>query len=142
MQRSFARIRDIAAAMRTALERRDWAEVGRQVAAEWDNRKQLAPGVTTPEIDAMLARGAQRRRAGRQGLRRRRRRLPVLLRRSRDIPAIRQALHEAGARVLDFTIEARGLLIDNSLSGCLSLCGRLERPRAQENLGDDPLLVS
>ena len=29
-----------------------------------------------------------------------------------DIPAIRQALHEAGARVLDFTIEARGLVID------------------------------
>ena len=29
-----------------------------------------------------------------------------------DIPAVRQALHEAGARVLDFTIEARGLVID------------------------------
>src|SRR3954465_2663312 len=56
---SFARIRDIAAAMRTALERRDWAEVGRQIAAEWDNRKNLAPGVTTPAIDAMLA-AAQR----------------------------------------------------------------------------------
>ena len=55
VQRSFARIRDIAAAMRAALERRDWPEVGRQIAAEWDNRKTLAPGVTTPEIDAMLA---------------------------------------------------------------------------------------
>jgi len=53
VQLSFARIRDIAAAMRTALERRDWPEVGRQIAAEWDNRKNLAPGVTTPEIDAM-----------------------------------------------------------------------------------------
>ena len=39
VQRSFARIRDIAAAMRTALERRDWSEVGRQIAAEWENRK-------------------------------------------------------------------------------------------------------
>ena len=55
VQLSFARIRDIAAAMRAALERRDWPEVGRQIAAEWDNRKKLAPGVTTPEIDAMLA---------------------------------------------------------------------------------------
>ena len=33
VQRSFARIRDIAAAMRTALERRDWSEVGRPIAA-------------------------------------------------------------------------------------------------------------
>ena len=39
VRRSFARIRDIAAAMRTALERRDWPEVGRQIGAEWDNRK-------------------------------------------------------------------------------------------------------
>src|SRR6185436_14383417 len=64
VHRSFARIRDIAAAMRTALERRDWPEVGRQIAAEWDNRKNLAPGVTTPEIDAMLAAA---RAAGSQG---------------------------------------------------------------------------
>ena len=41
--------------MREALERRDWPEVGRQIAPEWDNRKRLAPGVTTPAIDAMLA---------------------------------------------------------------------------------------
>ena len=79
VQRSFARIRDIAAAMRAALERRDWPEVGRQIAAEWDNRKTLAPGVTTPEIDAMLA-AARRRLARRQGLRRGGRRLPLLLR--------------------------------------------------------------
>ena len=50
----FARIRDVAAGMRNALERHDWAEVGRQIAAEWENRKRLAPGVTTSDIDAML----------------------------------------------------------------------------------------
>ena len=113
VQRSFARIRDIAAAMRTALERRDWSEVGRQIAAEWDNRKQLAPGVTTPEIDAMLA-------AARDG------RLASAARSAAPAAAaacsasaspttsrpIRQALADAGARVLDFTIEARGLVID------------------------------
>jgi D-glycero-alpha-D-manno-heptose-7-phosphate kinase len=55
VKNSFARIRDIATAMRAALERQDWVEVGRQLAAEWENRKQLAPGVTTPAIDAMLA---------------------------------------------------------------------------------------
>ena len=76
----FERIRDTAVAMRTALERGDWDEVGRQIAIEWDNRKRLAPGVTTPTIDELdRARDGRRRDRG-QGLRRRRRRLPVLLR--------------------------------------------------------------
>ena len=52
----FERIRDTAVAMRAALERGDWDEVGRQIAVEWDNRKRLAPGVTTPTIDALIAR--------------------------------------------------------------------------------------
>ena len=43
-------------AMRTALERGDWNEVGRQIATEWDNRKRLAPGVTTPAIEDLIAR--------------------------------------------------------------------------------------
>jgi D-glycero-alpha-D-manno-heptose-7-phosphate kinase len=100
--------------MRTALERRDWSEVGRQIAAEWDNRKQLAPGVTTPEIDAMLgaarnagALGGKVCGAGGGGC-------LFCFGDPGDIPAIRQALHESGARVLDFTIEARGLLIETS----------------------------
>ena len=112
VQRSFARIRDIAAAMRTALERRDWPEVGRQIAAEWDNRKQLAPGVTTPEIDTMLeaareagAASGKVCGAGGGGC-------MFCFGDPADIPDIRQALHESGARVLDFTIEPRGLLID------------------------------
>ena len=44
--------------MRAALERGDWDEVGRQIASEWDNRKRLAPGVTTPAIDDLIARAA------------------------------------------------------------------------------------
>jgi D-glycero-alpha-D-manno-heptose-7-phosphate kinase len=54
----FERIRDTAVALRAALEREDWDEVGRQIACEWDNRKRLAPGVTTPTIDALMARAA------------------------------------------------------------------------------------
>jgi D-glycero-alpha-D-manno-heptose-7-phosphate kinase len=54
----FERIRDTCVAMRWALERADWDEVGRQIAAEWDNRKRLAPGVTTPAIDDLIARAA------------------------------------------------------------------------------------
>src|SRR5207237_1573737 len=111
VQKSFARIRDIAAAMRNALERRDWAEVGRQIAAEWDNRKRLAPGVTTPEIDAMMAAacaaGASAGKvcgAGGGGC-------LFCFGDPDKIPAVRGALARAGARVLDFRIEERGLEI-------------------------------
>ena len=41
----------------TRSNRSDWDDVGRQIAVEWENRKRLAPGVTTPEIDDLL-RGA------------------------------------------------------------------------------------
>jgi D-glycero-alpha-D-manno-heptose-7-phosphate kinase len=50
VQARFGRIRDVAVAMRAALELGDWAEVAAQIREEWDNRKGLAPGVTTPEI--------------------------------------------------------------------------------------------
>jgi D-glycero-alpha-D-manno-heptose-7-phosphate kinase len=111
VQLSFARIRDIAGAMRKALERRDWPEVGRQIGAEWENRKKLAPGVTTPEIDSMLA-AAQRAGAiggkvcgaGGGGC-------LFCFAEPGAIPTVRQALADSGARVLDFTIEAKGLVI-------------------------------
>jgi D-glycero-alpha-D-manno-heptose-7-phosphate kinase len=51
----FERIRDIAMTLRAALARRDWDEVGRAIAEEWDNRKRLAPGVTTPAIEHLIA---------------------------------------------------------------------------------------
>ena len=81
---------------------------GRQIAAEWDNRKRLAPGVTTPAIDDLIARAAARGRHGGQGLRRRRRRLPLLLRPAR--PRERRSPRRCaggGARLLDFRIETR-----------------------------------
>jgi len=52
----FERIRDTAVDMRRALHAGDWDEVGRQIAKEWDNRKRLAPGVTTAAIDALIGR--------------------------------------------------------------------------------------
>ena len=106
---NFERIRDTAVAMRTGLERGDWDEVGRQIAAEWDNRKRLAPGVTTPTIDALMARAAAAGAtaakvcgAGGGGC------LfcygPPAAR-----PAIADALAAGGARVLDYRIEMNGL---------------------------------
>jgi D-glycero-alpha-D-manno-heptose-7-phosphate kinase len=107
----FERIRDTAVAMRDALERSDWDEVGRQIAAEWENRKRLAPGVTTPEIDDLMRRarsaGATAAKvcgAGGGG---------CLFcygppeRRS----SIAAALTHGGARVLDFHIETEGLRV-------------------------------
>src|SRR5439155_12160163 len=56
----FERIRDAAAAMRVALERGDWDEVGRKIATGWDNRKRLGPGVAATVIDDLVARGRAR----------------------------------------------------------------------------------
>ena len=116
VQARFARIRDIAVAMREALERRDWPEVGRQIAAEWDNRKELAPGVTTPEIDGMLdaaraagALGGKVCGAGGGGC-------LFCLGAPADVPAIRQALAARGARVLDFRIETEGLRVESRVT--------------------------
>jgi D-glycero-alpha-D-manno-heptose-7-phosphate kinase len=105
----FERIRDTAAAMRTALEHADWDEVGRQIAAEWDNRKRLAPGVTTATIEDLMARaaaagatGAKVCGAGGGG---------CLF--CYGPPAARAAIADAlaagGARVLDYRIEMDGL---------------------------------
>jgi D-glycero-alpha-D-manno-heptose-7-phosphate kinase len=105
----FERIRETAAAMRQCLARGDWDGVGAALAEEWDNRKRLAPGVTTPAIDALIARataaGATAAKvcgAGGGG---------CLF--SYGPPAKRTAIADAhaagGARLLDFTIERHGL---------------------------------
>lgn len=107
----FERIRDTAVAMRVAMERGDWEEVGRQIAMEWENRKRLAPGVTTPAIDDLMARataaGASAAKVcgaggggclfcyGPPG--------------ARDATA--RALHDGGARILDYRVEMEGLRI-------------------------------
>lgn len=105
----FERIRDTAVAMRAALGRGDWDEVGRQIAIEWDNRKRLSPGVSTPDIDRLIGRagaaGATAAKvcgAGGGGC------LfcygPPTAR-----AAIADALSQGGARVLDYRIETEGL---------------------------------
>jgi D-glycero-alpha-D-manno-heptose-7-phosphate kinase len=113
----FERIRDTAVAMRTALERGDWDEVGRQIAKEWDNRKRLAPGVSTPAIDDLMARalaaGATAAKVcgaggggclfcwGPPGAR----------------SGIAEALALGGARLLEFRIEMDGLRLEEAHSG-------------------------
>ena len=97
--------------MRNALAKGDWDAVGRHIATEWDNRKRLAPGVTTPVIDDLIARAAAAGAtaakvcgAGGGGC------LfcygPPAAR-----SAIAAALAQGGARVLDYHIEMEGLRV-------------------------------
>ena len=111
----FERIRDTAVAMRSALQRGDWDEVGRQIAVEWENRKRLSPGVSTPTIDDLIARadraGATAAKvcgAGGGG---------CLF--CYGPPAARSAIADAltagGARVLDYRIETEGLRLSSGV---------------------------
>ncbi len=105
----FERIRDTAARMRDALAAGDWDGVGAAIAEEWDNRKRLAPGVTTPAIENRIARataaGATAAKvcgAGGGGC--------LFCYGPPDLQgAIREALAAGGARILDFRIERHGL---------------------------------
>ena len=107
----FERIRDTAVAMRAALERGDWDDVGRQIAIEWDNRKRLAPGVTTATIDDLIGRAARAGAtaakvcgAGGGGC-------LFCYGPPRARAAIAEALASGGARLLDYRIETEGLRI-------------------------------
>jgi D-glycero-alpha-D-manno-heptose-7-phosphate kinase len=108
----FERIRDTAAAMRDALTRGDWTATAQCLSTEWDNRKRLAPGISTPAIDALIARalaaGASAAKvcgAGGGGC-------LFCLVPPEHVPAVREALGVAGARLLDFRIETTGLHVD------------------------------
>jgi D-glycero-alpha-D-manno-heptose-7-phosphate kinase len=107
----FERIRDTAVAMRKALARGDWDEVGRQLAIEWQNRQRLAPGVTTPQIDDLIARacraGAKAGKvcgAGGGGC-------IIFFAEPKDIGAVRAAVASGGAQLLDYRVETEGLRV-------------------------------
>jgi len=105
----FERIRDTAVRMREALARGDWEAVGAAIDEEWENRKRLAPGVTTTVIDELVGRA---RRAGATAAK-------VCGAGGGGClfcygppdrwHAIRDALAAGGARLLDYRIERDGL---------------------------------
>jgi D-glycero-alpha-D-manno-heptose-7-phosphate kinase len=110
----FERIRDTAATMRRALEQSDWEKVGQALATEWQNRKRLAPGVTTPQIDDLIARataaGAYAAKvcgAGGGGC-------LFCLTPPQRASDVREALAAGGARLLRFHIETDGLRVDGA----------------------------
>jgi D-glycero-alpha-D-manno-heptose-7-phosphate kinase len=110
----FERIAGATTDLREALTRGDWAAAARHIALEWEARKQLAPGVTTPAIDALIARamaaGARAAKvcgAGGGGC-------LFCFADPGDVPAVKDALTAGGARLLDYHIETEGLLIDET----------------------------
>jgi D-glycero-alpha-D-manno-heptose-7-phosphate kinase len=56
---AFEVIREAAGGLREALVRRDWSSAAFHLASEWEARKRLAPKVTTPDIDGLLARATE-----------------------------------------------------------------------------------
>jgi D-glycero-alpha-D-manno-heptose-7-phosphate kinase len=54
VQQNFAEITAIACAMRVALEKANWKEVGRLLREEWRHRWKNATGISTPEIDELV----------------------------------------------------------------------------------------
>lgn len=106
------RIRQTAERMRAALVVGDLDEAGRVLGDEWQNRRALAPGVSTPVIEELMevARGsgaptAKVCGAGGGGC--------VIFfceyGRKHDVD---RALRDAGAHVLDFHVDTHGLVID------------------------------
>lgn len=109
----FDEIAQVAGAMRVALEAAEWTEVAHQLTREWALRKRLAPGVTTPTIDALVdhgvtagARAAKICGAGGGGC-------LLFLTEPDDVPAVRRALTDAGATVIDTRIDLDGLQVQS-----------------------------
>lgn len=102
-------IKEVALAMKHSLFAGDLDQFAHLLAVEWENRKVLAEGVTTPEVDAMIAaaaaHGARASKlcgAGGGGC-------MITYAEPENLPAVKQALTEAGATLLPFRILSEGL---------------------------------
>ena len=110
----FDRIVEAAGGVRDALTRGDWASLSAQINLEWEARKKLAPGVTTPMIEALIAaafsagaRAAKVCGAGGGGC-------LFCVADPQDVPAVQRALSAGGARILEYRIETEGLRIHST----------------------------
>jgi D-glycero-alpha-D-manno-heptose-7-phosphate kinase len=103
------RIKVVALAMQHSLVTGDLDEFARLLASEWENRKVLADGVTTPEVDAMIAaaraQGARASKlcgAGGGGC-------MITYAEPQDVPAVKETLVKAGATLMPFQILPEGI---------------------------------
>lgn len=111
----FDGIRDSALRMRGALLADDWAEVSSTMRAGYPNRRRLAPGVTTPQMDRLvekaLANGAEAAKvcgAGGGGC------IAFFCAEGRKHDVERALSEEHGAEVLDWKFSSEGLVVTES----------------------------
>ena len=111
------RIKQVALSMRQSLADGDLDQFARLLATEWENRKALAEGVTTPEIDAMMAsaktagaRASKLCGAGGGGC-------MITYAEPKDVPAVKNTLAEAGATVIPFSILSEGIRLEREHGG-------------------------
>jgi len=111
----FEKIRDAAVEMRAALLANDWKAVAETMRAAYPNRKRLAPGITTPQMDMLvekaLASGAEAAKicgAGGGGC------IAFLCdpTRRQDVEGALAA--EAGAEVLEWKVSREGLIVSEN----------------------------
>ncbi len=114
VERMYA-IQDTAHQMWAALKAEDLASVARALNREWENRRGLAEGVTTPAIDLMVeaareagALASKICGAGGGGC------LLTLARPERR-ESVEEALKQAGARILQARLDDRGLLVEEAV---------------------------
>lgn len=108
----FERIRDAATKMRAALLGNDWAAVANVMREAYPNRKRLAPGITTAQMDLLvekaLANGAEAAKvcgAGGGGC------IAFLCAEGRKSEVERALAAEEGAEILDWKVAREGLVV-------------------------------
>jgi D-glycero-alpha-D-manno-heptose-7-phosphate kinase len=110
----FENIRDAAVQVRAALLANDWQAVAETMRAAYPNRKRLAPGITTPQMDHLvekaLANGAEAAKvcgAGGGGC------IAFLCAEGRK-PDVERALAAAGGEILKWEVARDGLRVSES----------------------------
>lgn len=117
----FERIRDAAEQMRDALLAGDWIAVGEIMRRAYPNRKRLAPKITTPQMDSLvakaLANGAEAAKvcgAGGGGC------IAFLCAEGRKQDVEKALAKEAGAEILHWKVSGEGLMVGESLNQAAS----------------------
>ncbi|HYJ46352.1 MAG TPA: hypothetical protein VEV81_07030, partial [Pyrinomonadaceae bacterium] len=110
----FEGIRDSALGMRAALLANDWQKVSTTMRDAYPGRKRLAPGVTTPQMEMLVAKalknGAEAAKvcgAGGGGC------IAFLCAEGRR-QEVERSLREEGVEVLDWKLSRQGLIINES----------------------------
>ncbi len=108
----FAGIAEAAALLAAALDAADLPETGRLMSREWSLRRRLAPGVSTPEIEDLLERGAAAGAWGGKACGAGGGGSIALLCPPEHRASVAAALEAGGARVLEASPTARGLAVE------------------------------